>query len=119
MIKIRRKSILYGIAILATAAVTVINVNLNSQPQTNRSSVKFKNIDALSSETDWSKLKLEKVRCTCTIGGKTNTGETLRCTDKGKLENCSTTQQGSNGCYKIGLTGMSLLCQGEDASFAK
>jgi hypothetical protein len=54
MIKVIRKSILYGIAILATASVAVINVNLNSQPQTNRSSVTLKKIEALTSETtEW------------------------------------------------------------------
>jgi hypothetical protein len=52
MIKVRRKSILYGITILATAAVAVINVHLNSQPQTSQSSVTLKKIEALSSEKD-------------------------------------------------------------------
>jgi hypothetical protein len=53
MIKVRRKSILYGIIILATAAVAVINVNLSlSQPEKNQSSVTLKKIEALSGEKD-------------------------------------------------------------------
>jgi hypothetical protein len=43
MIKVRKKSILYGIAILATVAV--INVNLSlSQPEKNQSSVTLKKL---------------------------------------------------------------------------
>jgi hypothetical protein len=54
MIKVIRKSILYCIAILAKEAVAVINVNLNSQPEKNRSSVTLKKIEALTSETtEW------------------------------------------------------------------
>jgi hypothetical protein len=84
------------------------------------------NMQALSSgnstdEKDWSKLKLEMVGCRCPETGNNSNkrGETLRCTNTGKLENCSATQQGSNACYKVGFSGLSLLCQGTDITFDK
>ena len=56
--------------------------------------------------------RLELVDCRCNDGTE---GSTLRCKKTGDRELCSSTQQGSNACYK-GLT-FKLACEGDDVDF--
>ena len=55
--------------------------------------------------------KLKKVSCYCP-SPVDKSGSTFKCSDDGKLETCTSTQQGSNGCYKATiLRGIILLCE--------
>lgn len=59
------------------------------------------NVEALATgenTTNWSELKLAVVECTCEDG---KDGFTLQCRKDGSYENCSQTQQGLTGCYKV------------------
>lgn len=57
------------------------------------------NVEALSTpEESWKGKKLKVVSCTCPDG---KSGSTLACRTDGNLEDCSETQQGLKGCYKI------------------
>lgn len=55
--------------------------------------------------SDWQGKKLKMVPCKCSNG---DNGKTLKCDPAGDLEDCTVTQQGSNACYKVGLSGMKL-----------
>lgn len=67
------------------------------------------NIEALTNpdEPEWVGKKLKKVDCTCPNG---NSGFTMKCKKDGDLEDCTATQQGSNACYKVNLSGVKKLC---------
>lgn len=53
--------------------------------------------------------KLKQVSCTCPNG---KSGTTLKCETDGDLEKCTKTQQGSNACYKVGISGLKLCGEG-------
>ena len=65
-------------------------------------------------EDDWEGQRLKMVKCTCPNEKK---GQTLRCSATGELESCTSSQQGSNACYKVGLFGISMLCEGSGITF--
>ena len=70
-------------------------------------------------EESWEGKKLKGVTCTCPNNTK---GFSLKCRDDGDLENCTSTQQGSNACYAekvlFGITtGLKMLCQGAGITF--
>lgn len=74
----------------------------------------LKNVEAISnpepgggsgSDDSWKGKRLKTVSCTCSNG---KSGTTLHCKTDGDLEPCTETQQGSNACYKVGLSGMKL-----------
>ena len=71
------------------------------------SSLLMQNVEALASDDDGvnNEERLKQVSCTCTNG---RSGITLKCRTDGDLEPCTPTQQGSNACYKVGLSGIKL-----------
>lgn len=53
--------------------------------------------------------KLKQVSCTYPNG---KSGTTLKCKTDGDLEKCTKTQQGSNACYKVGISSLKLCGEG-------
>jgi hypothetical protein len=78
MMKSKKKSIFYGVAVLAIAAVAAINVNLNSQQGKELSSLALENLEALSSSEN---------SATCTFGyvNKNQPENILECRGNGTL----------------------------------
>lgn len=70
------------------------------------------NMEALAEGEGYQKGdKLKSVKCTCP---NNKSGFSLRCRADGNLEQCTSTQQGSNGCYKVKLSSnpLNLICEG-------
>ena len=101
-----KKKILYGIVAMMCATIGGVKA-YDGLTKNNMSALMVVNVEALTkADTDWSKLKLKVVTCTCPTTGKK--GDTLKCEEDGTLESCSTIQQGSKACYKIGLLNITL-----------
>lgn len=103
-----KKKLFVSIFGVMVSAFVVMGISVNNHDSI--SLLVDENIEALSNadEPSWSGKKLKKESCTCPNGGS---GFTLQCRTDGTLEDCTATQQGSNACYKVTLTGnLSLIC---------
>lgn len=70
------------------------------------------NVEALAQDEGYNKGdKLKSVSCTCP---NNKSGFSLKCRADGNLEQCTPTQQGSNGCYKVKFSTkpLDLICEG-------
>jgi len=104
------KNLSKKMALMATVALLTGNLLVFNSVKTVSVMLQFGGeIEAMAqNEGNWEGKKLKIVDCTCPDNKK---GQTFKCNDDGNLESCTSTQQGSNGCYKVGLLGISLLCE--------
>ncbi len=64
--------------------------------------------------------RLKDVECTCPSSKGGKSGFSLRCRPDGNLEKCTSTQQGSNACYKAKISlnpSVEMLCEGAGIKF--
>jgi hypothetical protein len=97
-----------AVATVAIAAATIFAVN-HFSPKSQMSDLTRANLEALTNGESVNELKLKQVQCRCPSDGKN--GKTLKCFSDGDLEPCTSTQQGSNACYKVNVISRELkLC---------
>ena len=109
----KRMAIIAGMALVLAGNLFVFTAVKSNGSDLLRFGVK---LEAMAQgEDDWEGQRLKTVNCTCP-GGKPR-GISLRCSSIGDLESCTSSQQGSNACYKVGLFGIDMLCEGSGITF--
>lgn len=104
-----KKKLIVGVFGVMVSAFAVMGISVNNHDSI--SLLVDENIEALtnSDEPSWAGKKIKKENCTCPNGE--GSGFTLKCRTDGNLEDCSATQQGLTGCYKVSWTGsVTQLC---------